>query len=133
MSKHVVALEDDPGYEQLLRNLFEGRGWQFVIGNEMADISGSLAWAEVAVIDLDAAGAREALAQTRTARPDLPVVVLTTDETAIAEALDVGAVVTSLPGTLVESINRVCSPPENLIDLSERRESTPDRPWYVTS
>lgn len=134
MSKRVVILEDDTGYEQLMRNLMEGRGWEFRIGGDFSELSGSIDWADVAVVDLDAANARECLVSLRTRRPDLAVIGLGGAPDTDATSLGLLEIVEGLPGTLIEAVQRATAPPPNVIDLTAKSgEAVVSRPWYMTS
>lgn len=133
MTKKVLVLEDDAGYEHLIQNVLEGRGWSFRLGASYEELAGSLDWADVAVIDLDAATGPAGLERLRTSGRPMPVVAICADPTATAEALGVDAVVASLPGTLVHDIAAVTAPPDNVIDLTEKVAESSNRPWYMTS
>jgi DNA-binding NtrC family response regulator len=134
MSKRVVILEDDPGYESLLRNVAESRGWQIVMSASYDELAASIDWADAAIIDLDATGGPEVLRAVRDRRKELPLVAVVGDETATAESTGADAVIQQLPVGLVEVVNDLTAPAE-VIDLTERaaRKAAADRPWYVTS
>jgi DNA-binding response OmpR family regulator len=133
MTKRVLVLEDDPGYEALLRNVAEGRGWEFNVGATYDDIVISVEWADVAVIDLDASAGPAALRSVRGARPAMPVVAITSDRHATAESTGADAVVHSLPAGLAEAVNEVTVAPTVVIDLTTAAEPVSERPWYATS
>jgi ActR/RegA family two-component response regulator len=133
VSKQVLIVEDDDGYGSLLRNIGESRGWDLAIGTELTEVAGAVDWADVAVIDLDAEKGEPALQVLRERRPELCVVALVGDEAATPESTGADAVVHELPGDLVDVVNRLTSPPSNVIDLSDSRGGDDDdRPWYVT-
>jgi CheY-like chemotaxis protein len=133
MTKKVLVLEDDAGYEHLIQNLLEGRGWAFRIGATYDELAGSADWADVAVIDLDAATGPEGLERLRASGHIMPVIAISGDATATAESLGVDAVVAALPGSLVNDIAAVTAPPPNVIDLTKVERDTGNRPWYATS
>jgi hypothetical protein len=131
----VVILEDDRGYESVLRNVGESRGWQLVIGAALDDVAGSIEWADVAIIDLDAAAGDEVLRTVRARRSSLPVVAVSGDPAASTSSTGADAVVHQLPVGLVEAVNDVTAPPEviDLTDDAPEAEPEGDRPWYATS
>jgi hypothetical protein len=134
MTKRVAILEDDPGYESLLRSVAESRGWQIVVGTTFADLAASVDWADAAIVDLDATAGADVLRSIRAQRPALPVVVVCTDGTSTAEGVGADAVVHQLPVGLVEAVNDVTEPPA-IVDLTDGARAEPEagRPWYATS
>jgi DNA-binding response OmpR family regulator len=134
MSKRVVILEDDPGYESLLRSVADSRGWQVVIGAAYDDLVDSIDWADVAIVDLDVVGAADALAAIRDREIHVPTVVVASDTAVTAESTGADAVIHQLPVGLVDAVDDVAAPPV-VIDLSDRvaKKAAALRPWYATS
>jgi ActR/RegA family two-component response regulator len=133
MPKQVLIVEDDAGYESLLRNLGEGRGWSIALGADIDEVGGSVDWADIAIVDLDAASGSEAVTYLRGRREDLAIIALAGDETATPSSTGADAVVHQLPGDLVNVVNRLTAPPANVIDLTASTKPGDDKPWYVTS
>jgi DNA-binding response OmpR family regulator len=133
MPKQVLIVEDDAGYESLLRNLGEGRGWSIALGTEIDEVGGSVDWADIAIVDLDSPAGAEAMTFLRGRRGDLPVIALSGDESATPASTGADAVVHQLPGDLVTVVNRLTAPPANVIDLTSATKPADDKPWYVTS